>query len=54
MALQARLVRMGKNGLPGVGGKDAYELFLSLNPTSTLSLGQWMQSLKGDKGDNGA
>ena len=37
----------GSNGLPGVGGKSAYELFLALNPTSTLSLGQWMQSLKG-------
>ena len=43
----------GEQGLPGAGGKSAYELFLAENPNSDLSLGQWMQSLKGDKGDTG-
>ena len=43
----------GDDGKDGVDGKSAYELWKAANPDSTLTLAQWLESLKGSDGQNG-
>ncbi len=43
----------GDKGDNGVDGKSAYELWKAANPESTLTLEQWLESLKGANGQNG-
>ena len=43
----------GDKGDNGVDGKSAYELWKAANPESTLTLEQWLASLKGVDGQNG-
>ena len=43
----------GDKGDNGVDGKSAYELWKAANPESTLTLEQWLESLKGADGQNG-
>ena len=43
----------GDKGDNGVDGKSAYELWKAANPESTLTLEQWLASLKGADGQNG-
>lgn len=51
--IQGEKGEKGDKGDNGVDGKSAYELWKAANPESTLTLEQWLESLKGADGQNG-
>lgn len=51
--IQGEKGEKGDKGDNGVDGKSAYELWKQANPDSTLTLAQWLESLKGSDGQNG-